>query len=330
MKDIVEKIIQPFEDFISEETELLPFAETGFTPIQIDKENFHELGIFSNSKDIIAVDGGNAEILSGAGFSVQFIRVVALTSPITLKEFFCFIRPKNIEGKINYLVKIFGDNLFDKDIIIPSKFKTIDGQNFNLDISSVGDIIRRYSELILAEQSLQQDTYLIMDGSIKAKTETELSYLKKLINKSKTNNTVIGFLSKTCSLLTKNGYSLSTKLQELGPKSSWYYHPVFDIQDNNYLGEMLFVRLSQKSYHVFRLELSSKKDDFILALSKNSKDPVFHGYPYCLIQADKLARVSNKENDYLRTMFLAKIKNKSSLKYLLSTKDAHLILDNIS
>ena len=47
------------------------------------------------------------------------------------------------------------------------------------------------------------------------------------------------------------------------------------------------------------LDITNQLDeDYILSLVDNSKDPVFYGYPYLLIEADKLARVTNKEKEY--------------------------------
>ena len=66
-------------------------------------------------------------------------------------------------------------------------------------------------------------------------------------------------------------------------------------------------------------------------LSANCKDPVFIGYPYGLIEADKNARISNQEKDMLLTLFSTKFgKDWERIKESLSNIDAHEILDNIS
>ncbi len=61
------------------------------------------------------------------------------------------------------------------------------------------------------------------------------------------------------------------------------------------------------------------------ALAENSQDPVFLGYPYGLVDADKNARVSNAEKGFLRTVFSSKIDLE---KY--NQLDAHDVLDKIS
>lgn len=339
--DIINEVVKPVEKFIAEETEMLPFAmEKGFTPIKINEKNFHELGLFSDSKTLVGVDGGNTNILSAPNFSVDFIRVVGVFYKenkrinIIKKEFFCFIKAENRNEKIIYSVDIIGDTFFDVPII-DSEISTLDGEKYNLEISSVAGMVRRFAELELAKDIINnsnKEISLVIDGSLKVKTKEELSLIKDLVLRAKEKNIPVGFLSKTCRLLTKNASSLNSVLNELGPKSSWYYYPVFRINNEDYLGEMYFVKLNSKSKYVFKLEIDKQTgaENYILSLALNSNDPVFYGYPYCLIEADKIARVSNKEKEYLTTIFLSKIKNKEKLNYLLSNLDAHDILDNIS
>jgi hypothetical protein len=337
--ELIDKLVKPLDDYINEKTELLPFAEdNGFVPIKIDRDNFHELNLFPSDKLLIAVDGGNANILESANFSVDFIRIAAVSykgnkrTDKTIKEFFCFVKAMNDKDKIKYSVEIIGDNIFGEDIMLDSDIKTIDGEKYKIEIRSVSGVIRRLAELRFAKSVLENESYLVVDGSIRVKTEDELKLINELLNEADKKSSIIGFLSKTSRLLTKNASSLNSALSELGSKSSWYYHPVFEIKNSNYLGEMCFVKLNAKSSHVFKLEIAKNKDkeDYILSLSMNSRDPVFYGYPYCLVEADKLARVTEKEKEYLKTVFLSKIKNKERLGYLLADVDAHDILDNIS
>ena len=70
-------------------------------------------------------------------------------------------------------------------------------------------------------------------------------------------------------------------------------------------------------------------EEIINSIAANCNDPVFIGYPYGLIEADKIARIGNNEKEFLRTVFLTKLKKKDIEKYL-SAKNAHGILDRIS
>ena len=80
------------------------------------------------------------------------------------------------------------------------------------------------------------------------------------------------------------------------------------------------------------MDLSNENiNNTVSALKQNSKDPVFLGYPYGLIEADKFARISNNEAEYLRMTFVAKAcKSFDKIKQHLNALNAHSILDNIS
>ncbi|MBR9699449.1 DNA double-strand break repair nuclease NurA [Candidatus Woesearchaeota archaeon] len=334
-KELVEKTLKPLDDFINRETAMLTFSdEKGFLPVPIKKEHFHELDLFGEAKEILAIDGGNQELLGAANFSLQFIRAAAVFYKgkrlhVVKKEFFALITA-DARGKVQYKAEIIGDQLFDKEVFFQKEIKTLSGESEKLEINAIGNIIRRYAELKLAAEVLKEDCLIIMDGSLQVKYPAEFVLMRELVDHAKEKKADLGFLSKTCRLLTKNSSSLSSALHELGPKGTWHYHPVYAITDPHFLGEMHFVKLHPRTDYVFRLELArhTLAKDFILSLVQNSSDPIFYGYPYCLIEADRVARVSNKEKNYLRTLFLSKTSHKDKLKYLLASMNAHDILDS--
>jgi NurA-like 5'-3' nuclease len=96
---------------------------------------------------------------------------------------------------------------------------------------------------------------------------------------------------------------------------------------------MFFVKLHEKSRHVFRFEIFNeqkmKATETINEISSNCIDPIFLGYPYGLVEADRIARVSNQEKESLKTMLLVKLKNRNIERYL-NSSNAHTILDKIS
>ena len=61
-------------------------------------------------------------------------------------------------------------------------------------------------------------------------------------------------------------------------------------------------------------------------LAVQSKDLVLPGYPYGLIKADRLARVSESEKAYHRTRFLSRLPKEITEEM---TDDVHEILDNV-
>ena len=72
-------------------------------------------------------------------------------------------------------------------------------------------------------------------------------------------------------------------------------------------------------------------DEEVMAeLKNNAKDLSFPGYPYGLILADKLARVSDKEAEYLKAKFFAAAGSKwSNLKNRMAAVNAHEVLDRM-
>ena len=134
---------------------------------------------------------------------------------------------------------------------------------------------------------------------------------------TRTGFTVVG-LSKTTQLLTNSGDSAVAVLAGLG-KGRWYYDSKSEIS---------FVRLHEKSNYVFRMDVFDfrKIKEIAGMLARYATDPVFLGYPYGLVEADRFARVSNEEKEYLKTLFLAEA---GDLGRYLRSQDAHSVLDSI-
>ncbi|MBU1849504.1 MAG: hypothetical protein KKH40_02140 [Nanoarchaeota archaeon] len=94
-----------------------------------------------------------------------------------------------------------------------------------------------------------------------------------------------------------------------------------------------FAKLHEKSKYIFRIDVSeqNKTKDVCEILLNMAKDPVFIGYPYGLIETDGVARVSNREKEYLKTKLMVYFKrDQQKIKDCISSQDAHDILDNIS
>ena len=99
--------------------------------------------------------------------------------------------------------------------------------------------------------------------------------------------------------------------------------------------EFFFIKLNSKSKRIFRFEVfNGIKFDINIILSslmENSIDPIFIGYPYGLIDADKFARIGNKERDYYRTMIMVRLGKKwNDIEKFISVLDAHEVLDRLS
>ncbi|MEW6617726.1 MAG: hypothetical protein AB1333_04930, partial [Patescibacteria group bacterium] len=138
------------------------------------------------------------------------------------------------------------------------------------------------------------------------------------------NTNIIG-VNKTTALLCNNGESIITALESFNKKGMWCYYPLFSTHEHAVLG---FVRLHALSKHVFRIEVPiAKKEnikEYASILASISCDGAFIGYPYGLIVADQLARVSNREKETLQTIFF----NQAGKEFS-TALNAHDILDRM-
>ncbi len=291
-----EEAVKKIDQRILEKTTLL-------SSVDIDASNFHELPLFASSEKITAIDGGNAPLIISPELCVEAVRICALsykenkkTSTIK-KEFLCIVSRSE-----TYEIETVGAMQIKAEFPVEEDIEAIPGK------------IRRYAELLVAKG---MEGSIIMDGSME---EDNPELLRELLTKK------ICFLSKTSSV-TNKGVSMHAALLEAGPKSTWYY----PLKEQGF-GESFLVRLHPKSSHLFRLELPKgvKPDDVIASLAISSADPVFPGYPYPLIEADRMARISDREKEYFATLLMSKLKNKERLRHLLSASDAHSILDRMS
>ena len=204
-----------------------------------------------------------------------------------------------------------------------------------VEISNVASAIRRFAELKLAKMVADNrlSDIIVLDGNLQSTLTNESEYLSQLYESCGKNNIILAALSKTNSLFTDNGDLLSAVLSSISKIQSWFYHPIVEIKNTNHKAEMFFAKFHENSRHVFRLEIfnaqKGKAEETISILAGNCADPIFIGYPYGLIEADKTARIGNNEKESLKMMFLVKLSNKNIEKYL-NSKNAHDILDRIS
>lgn len=306
-------------------------------PVPFETKNFKSIKTITNPSRLSFIDGGNQEIISAPNYSVHFIRIANVTYKNNQKtsqkifEFFLLVTLRRNEDKFYYEAKQInvkedlqlqpGDLIFEKE-----------------DISLIGDFVRRTAELRAAKlvaDKLQPNDILVLDGTLRPYNYKEILVFEELFNKAKSNNVVVASLSKSTRTITNNGHSLIYAISSLANlQPPWYYYPVANFSDIRYPCDLFVVNLNEFSKHTFLLEVSNKTQYdinlLLSSLSQNSKDFVFPGYPYGLIMADKLARVSNKEAEYIRTM----MKNRAGAKWediqkQINIIHSHDILDKI-
>ncbi|MEE9525395.1 MAG: DNA double-strand break repair nuclease NurA [Candidatus Woesearchaeota archaeon] len=303
VKEIFSKIIDSIENKVLSKE------------ISIDESRFVDVKSVGEGR-IAFVDGGQAELLKAANFSLQFIRVAGLIfednkkKESIVEEFFVLISMNGDE----YETEVFtvkGKGV--EGIKINSFDETIREGKERASISKVGGIIRRFAEIDLAGRI--DSNKVVLDGSLKTMIKGEDERMKGLLEKDK----VIAALAKT-SKLVEDGECILSQLKKEG---EWYYN----------IGESFVVKLNRNSNYVFEFDINNKEkvDEVLGMLRANANDAVFPGYPYGLVMVDKIARISNEEKDYLLTIFKSQAGKKwEKISRSLNMLNAHEILDNIS
>ena len=340
--EVVEKILKSLDENLVTAT-YPKFPGNGYRARKIDVKNFHGINKSISGKKTAFVDAGNAEIIGSANFSLNLIRICYVVyqnnKKISAKKFeiLAFVQAVNQGNEICYKASFFeiGESMKLEEISFSSFDHTLMLGINRAEISGVANAIRRFAELkaakLVADRKIAD--VIVLDGNLQSTLTNENKYLNNLYASCDENNVILAALSKTSSLFTDNGNLLSVVLHSISPSASWFYHPIVEINSTNHKAEMFFVKFHPKSRHVFRFEIfknqKMKAEEAINELTGNCTDPIFIGYPYGLVEADKVARVSNQEKESLKTMFLIKLKSKNIEKYL-NSANAHEILDRIS
>lgn len=290
-----------------------------YLPLTIDKKNFHEIKLFNDVVDMTFIDGGQAILFESAEFCLGFIRVAALQYSNNKRvsrnteEFYILIT----ENDGSFVITSFPNGEFNNLKFDPENESLRNGID-RASPSRILSVIRRFAEL----KKAREYSNVILDGTLEARYPGELEYIKNLEN--------ISAISKTCSLTTNLGVGIVNYLVLLN-KKKWHYYPVVINKNKNHLAEISFVKLNEKSDYVFRFEQKGNVvEEILFALVKNSIDPTFIGYPYGLIDADQVARVSEQEKKMLQTQISIKLgSNWNEFSKCLKSMNAHEILDNI-
>jgi len=332
MEEILKKAIAALESNLENKGSYAQFNNFNYKPIKLDESNFKPLETIDSNKKIAFLDGGNAEIIASPNFSLQFIRIYYTVYQNNKriasekKEFYVLITSKNQEQDIIFETEIFPINYNFKNQTFNSFDSTLREGNNRVSISKIGNTIRRFAELSIAKEI--DSEIIVLDGDLKSRYTGEQAYLDELYQSGK----IIAALSKTNELFTETGNNFNVVLDDLASLEEWAYYPIVEINDEKHKAQILMVKLNKDSKYIFKLEIDKKENinELLSLLKDNSKDPIFFGYPYALVEADKHARVPNNEKDYLKTKLMALAGNKwASLAKYLNTKNAHDILDNI-
>ncbi|MBN2367817.1 hypothetical protein JXC34_02270, partial [Candidatus Woesearchaeota archaeon] len=299
--------------------------------LNLDIKNFLDIKKQTFKKKLVFIDGGNMEIIRSPSLSLFFIRVYATTYSDNRREknnrceFYTLITTKSDKNRIVYKTEYFftKNNINLKEYEFDSMDRRLTTGNKRAPISLVGDIIRRFAELHVAKE-IDEEAIVVLDGSLESNYPHENQIMESIMSPR-----IICGLSKTTDLITKSGKSAVAALRQYENDKAWIYCGG-RINDK----DVFFLRLNKKSEYIFRFEVNNMHSydlmGLVSALAENSKDPIFYGYPYGLIEADMFGRVSIKEKESLLLQTKLKFgKNFQKIRPYMNSLNAHDLLDNI-
>ncbi|MCK4670856.1 MAG: DNA double-strand break repair nuclease NurA [Nanoarchaeota archaeon] len=347
MQKILDKVADELKSITSRESKRIVFTNPDYTAVDFSTDNFHQIpkNLDTDGHKVVFIDGGNATLVESASFIASFVRLCACVYQgnkrlsMQKHEFFVIVSSVSGDDKIKYKTNIYPVN----DASVPSvsdlKFDSMDESLRNgvsrAEIGRVVDCARRFAELNLAAKiayGLGEGDIIILDGTLEAKYTHEEKYLNLLYKIALSKDLKVCAVAKTCRFVTDSGDNALVAVNRMTKLPAWYYFPIVRIQSENHRAHLFFTKLHEKAEYLFRFELHSGVEldgldlrDLFYHIAENSKDSVYLGYPYGLVEADKHARVTNNEKNYLRTLLASKI----NLEKYAKTLDAHSVLDNI-
>ncbi|MGZ4925147.1 MAG: DNA double-strand break repair nuclease NurA [Halobacteriota archaeon] len=357
------KLIESLDSNIDDENVGNPhFGGVGVAVFPLTRDGFESINVVDSNRKTAFIDGGNQEIIGAANFSIHLNRVcfciwegserVSECSILKRVDYFSLTYSTIEKGEITYTTKLVplagGETILpdEVDLAFSSLDRSLMIGDRRANISGVGSIARRFSELALArevvENELREGDLLVLDGTLQSAFKNEVKYLNQLTKAAQDKGIILAGLSKTSNLFTDTGYSLLGAIDKLASenqiKGEWYY-PIADIARNHVT--ILGVKLNASSDRIFRFEVQREQflslgehavNEFLSQLVKNSIDFTFPGYPYGLIDVDRSARVSASERDHHRAILFSEMASTNKWEKFyrhIKCVDAHDLLNNL-
>lgn len=313
-------------------------AQCRFRSQEYEPVSFSELCFLTTSKHprlrTDYLDGGQQIIFTSSSFLIGVVRVAVSAwegktrAAVVRKEFFALITP----GKTRYEISFFnmdgeGDKPFKDEFFTGAAcFKVA-----SYEPEEIFGIIRRNAELALAQEQCAKAGLLCLDGSLRTFHPSETRLMEKLQQTCSDKKTYLAGLQKTTGIMTESGETLQA-LAHLAPKNPWMSSKLCKHSIATHLASIHAAKLHSNARHVFVIDLmdDSTAQMVLDELCSNACDPVFLGYPYGLVDADRLARVEGAEKEHYR-LKIRKLLGEYN-KYLhveTASKDAHDILDSM-
>ncbi len=270
------------------------------------------------------IDGSNASIITAPSLCAQTIRTaqVSCKENVWSRKVQQFQSLARLTTEQTCIVENFGTNFQcgPFDVLANDLRQGLHAATPAL----IEGVVRRLAELNMAQQNMPLDGMLVLDGELSAQTYSEKEPLAKLHAIASERNTLLAGLSKTSTLVNAQGASFPSQLLSQGPKAAWLFvadtHQSFVEKRNATTG---FVKLNAQSQHVFKLDVSTPEQllPAANALASQANDAQLPGYPYGLIAADQIARITTSESNMYSQQVLAS--TEQELKTQIASVDAH-------
>ncbi len=319
-----------------------PFSQA-YIPVPLSEEHFTSLIPTKSDKQIIFVDGGNAEIFRAPDCSLQFLRFAAVVFSGTKrlfmqkKEGYVLVSSLHTHGAMHMTLMGYGDLASLAPFTLSYDDPLLLHGNQRTKLQIFAELFRSLYEIQFAQEVLktfsahQKNPVLVLDRALLPGNVYEEKAFASLYATAQQTKSVICGLNKTTALLTNTGESIIQCLSRFGKNRCWIYYPLFSSYDPKHRALLSFVKFHSLSQHIFRFEIHSSQEENIYTtaslLASLSNDGAFLGYPYGLVAVDQLARVSNREKESLQLLFLNHTKSST---FSTTALDAHEILDRIS
>ncbi len=290
---------------------------------------------------IVCIDGGNAELIRAPHLSLQLVRLAAITYQGTKRketqreEFFVIVKSVR-DGGLEYEARILRKNTEEMLRFNPTDKRLTIGIK-RAEPSLIGGVVRRLFEIRLASDiaALDKGDAVVLDGTLEATYPGERELIADAARAASEHGVTLAGLAKRCSLLTTSGRPLLRMITALAGRGTWQCEFAKGTSAEHD-ARLFAVRLHPKAKHTFRLDISNKTfnkntlNSLLAALALHSREATFPGYPYGLIEADKIARVSNQEKRYHLSLLEARLGTDwKILSEAMSSMNAHDILDSM-
>jgi hypothetical protein len=310
------------------------FAGKGYAPVPFSREFFS--AVEATSGDAIFIDGGNTELVESPTDSFQFIRTAAVKFSgkerkwMKKNEFYAKTTTEISGNDAIYSTRIEKP---DGKAIAEIKVSTASvSEGGRIQASKMGSVARRVLELAMAKESAENEKgiVIVLDGTLEAVFPGEEKYLQQLYDAAEKNENIVVAVAKTNTVLATDGKLFAELLEKNSPGGAWRYPQVAEITNENHKAELGFVKMHEKSRHIFRIEVYKKQaneaEKAINVIAMTANDVTFPGYPYGLMIADRMARVSEIDAEYL----MAKnIESEKKFGSGIRALNAHEILDSM-